>query len=115
MLDTILAVIQHADIDADCLQIRFRKRVRRVMQHVLVQCHMPFHRMWTQAVCKHDVVYIVVRPLYPIVELLEFPACLLEGDGPYPGHESVLHSFGNKGLNRSVDHLPARFGYHSHN
>ena len=68
MIYTVLAAIQQADVDTNGFEIWLGQHIARVMQHVLVQRHMPFQGMWAQAVCEHDVIDVIVWPLYAVIQ-----------------------------------------------
>ena len=86
MLDAIVTVIQPADPDTQRFKKPFRNAVAGMMKHVFIHRHMCFHRMWSQRMHHHDVVNVVVRPLYPVIERFDFTFCFVIRNHIYPSH-----------------------------
>ena len=68
VFDAVGAGVEHGDIDPECFEQPFGQPVGAVVQHILVQVHVPFHAVRAQAVRHHDIVDIVVGALDAVVQ-----------------------------------------------
>jgi len=84
MFDTVSAVVQQADMNTDCLQHPFWDRVAIMVQHRLIERHVSFHRVRTQAVRGHDVVDVAVRSSDALIKRLQFSFRVSERNCVYP-------------------------------
>ena len=85
MVHAIGTAIELADIDTQRLQEPFRYLIRRMMPHIFVDVHVPFHGMRAQRMGHHDVVDIVVRTFDPVVQSFQTALGFFIGNGCDPG------------------------------
>ncbi len=89
MLNAIVTGILQARINADSFEKPGIYRIAGMVQHILIESHMTLHRMGPQAVGKHDVIDVIISPLYSVVQFAKRAAGAVVRDRFDPGHGTL--------------------------